>query len=270
MRFGWSTLALLFLTVATVQAAEHRELWYFTADEIGTAYRYQRNFGERPAYPLGGQECTFGQAKFLASDRKREFWLSCHFIKQTIRHLTEMLDAGAARYLFSLDADHAHLAVPTALWDAKYRRIPYSEILPAMLQDPATAALYHTAEHLTVIGPKHGKPDRETQAWKEKRNVVGYFDGRPNTILPPHPSGAGVGFPEGYVSFGGFRFSANPGGHLQIFRRKEVITFDITLDFGESADSFLLGATAQKARPRTAATRLGSAEQRSVPCTAIK
>ncbi len=235
------TLALLSLTVVSgIQASEHRELWFFTSEEIGTAYRYQMHFGERLPYPIGGQECTLGQEKLLASDRKSKFWLSCRFIKQIVRHIAEMLDAGAARYLFSLDADHAHLAVPETLWEEKYRHLPFAEILPALLEDPSTIALYHTAEHLTVIDFKSGKTDPQAKAWKDKRNVIGYFDGRPIIIRPPDPSGAGLGAPDGYVSFGGFRFLAGPNGVLQIFRRKEVITFDIMLDFGESADAAFL------------------------------
>jgi hypothetical protein len=259
----WSiALALLGLMAARAQATEHRELWFFTADEIGTAYRYQMNFGERIPYPIGGQECTLGQEKFLASDRKSEFWLSCRFIKQTVRHLTEMLDAGAARYLFSLDADHAHLAVPKTLWEQKYRDLPFAEILPAILEDPSTIALYHTAEHLAVIDPISGKPDPEAKAWKDKRNVIGYFDGRPIKIRAPDPSGAGLGAPDGYVSFGGFRFLAGPNGLLQIFRRKEAITFDITLDFGESAD------VAFPAGPGV--NRLATRDKKNPVCTAIE
>ena len=69
---------------------------------------------------------------------------------ETTRHLKEMLAVGAAKYLFPLDADHAHLAIPMELWATKYSKLPSEQILSALLREPQLVALYHTAEHLEI------------------------------------------------------------------------------------------------------------------------
>jgi len=227
---------LLALAVSPVRANPYRDDWYFSQEEIAAAYRYQLNFGERINNPLKGRKCLLGGKQIQVSQRGRQFWLSCRFVTQTIAHLTEMLNVGAAKFLFPLDADHAHLGVPTALWQGEYANLSPDDILPAMLEDPALVALYHTAEHLTTADPKSGRIDPKTREWKAKRNVIGYYDGRSIKILPPHPKGAGVGMPESYHSYGGFRFLASPLGQLNIFQKNGVTVFDISLDFGDTND----------------------------------
>lgn len=194
------------------------------------------NFGERIDNPLKGRKCLFGEKQIQAAQRGRRFSLSCRFVTQTIAHLTEMLNVGAANFPFPLDADHAHLGVPVAVWQKKYADLPPDDIMPAMLEDPSLVALYHTAEHLISADPKTGKPDPKTREWKAKRNVIGYYDGRSIEILPPHPKGAGVGLPDAYHAYGGFRFLASPLGQLNIFHKSGVTVFDISLDFGETND----------------------------------
>jgi len=142
-----------------------------------------------------------------------------------------MLNAGAARYLFPLDVDHAHLGVSIALWDRKYRHLTAEHIIAALLREPKLVALYHTAEHLTVMDPKKaGAIDSQTKAWIEKRNVLGFFDGRPIQILPPDPKGYGVAMPEEYEAYGGFNFLASPAGELFVFFANRVIPFHNTSD----------------------------------------
>jgi len=239
MKLHWVFIGLailLPLAFSSVRANPYRDTWYFSGNEIEAAYRYQLNFGERISNPLRGRNCLFGEKKILVTYRGHEFSLSCRFVTQTISHLSQILNVGAAKYLFSLDADHAHLAVPTNLWEEKYSKLSPTEILPAMLEDPALVALYHTAEHLIAADPRTGKIDLKDKAWKDKRNVLGYYDGRPIKILTPNPGGAGVGVPEIYHSYGGFRFLASPGGQLNLFHKNTAVVFDISLDFGETSD----------------------------------
>jgi len=172
----------------------------------------------------------FGQNEIPALYRSIQFLVPCRFITDVTRHLKEMLVAGAAKYLFPLDADHAHLAVPNELWATKYSELPSEQLLPALLRDSQLVALYHTAEHLEIKDPKTGAVNEDVKAWKEKRNVLAFFDGRPIRILPPHPAGHGVGMPAGYNSYGGFNFLANPRGELVIFHDNKVITFDVSLE----------------------------------------
>jgi hypothetical protein len=212
------------------------DTWYFTAEEVGAAHQYQENYGERIRNPLPARECLFGQNEFAATYQQTEFLVPCRFIMEITRHLKEMLAVGAAKYLFPLDADHGHLGIPGELWTSKYSKLPSEQIWFALLREPKLIALYHTAEHLEISDPKNGKVNEEAKAWKEKRNVLGFLDGRPIEILPPHPAGQGVGMPPGYNSYGGFNFLANPRGELFLFVNNKVVTFDVSLDMGDEAE----------------------------------
>ncbi len=217
-------------------AAAPYDSWFFTAEEVEAAHQYQENYGERIRNPLPAQDCMFGQNEITAKHNGTQFLVPCHFIMETIRHLKEMLAVGAAKYLFPLDADHAHLAIPMELWATTYSKLPSEQILSALLREPQLVALYHTAEHLEISDPKTGAVNEDTKAWKEKRNVLGFFDGHPIQILSPHPMGFGVGMPPRYNSYGGFNFLANPRGELFIFHNNKVVTFDVSLELEDEAD----------------------------------
>lgn len=235
--------ALLMLasgTDARADSEERHEGWYFTAEELGAAYLYQESYGQRLRNPVNAGGCSFHGGEFAARQGKSNFMVSCRFIEEVIRHLKEMIDSGAAKFLFPLDADHAHLGVPMAAWKNKYQHLPPDAVVPALLKDPGLVALYHTAEHLRVTDRKTGTPNPEAKAWLDKRNVLGYFDGRPITILPPHPNGQGVSMPEGYYSYSGFTFLASPRGELYLSLGTKIVPFDLALDathFDELTDA---------------------------------
>ena len=179
-------VSILLLQSTTLTASSY-DTWFFTAEEIEAAHQYQENYGERLRNPLPARDCMFGQNEIPAKHNGAQFFVPCRFIMEATRHLKEMLAAGAAKYLFPLDADHAHLAIPMELWVTKYSKLPTEQILPALLREVQLVALYHTAEHLEIAQPKTGVVNEAAKAWKEKRNVLGFFDGRPIRILPPHP-----------------------------------------------------------------------------------
>jgi hypothetical protein len=169
------TLALrivLFVCLNAGLALGMDSRWYFTPTEIANAYRYQEQFGRRLRQPLKPHECYYGKVEFVASFRGKEFVAPCRFITETMRHIKQMLEKGAARYLFPLDTDHAHLAVPADLWWAKYRKLPVGEALPELLREPSLVALYHTAEHLTIEEPASSAANVSTEQWRERRGVL--------------------------------------------------------------------------------------------------
>lgn len=209
-----------------------RNPWFFTAKEIASAYRYQENFGAPLRRPLLAQNCVFGAEDFAALYYGAQVRLPCGFITETLRHLREILEIGAARYLFPLDLDHAHLGIPKNLWREKYSKLPGGKILPPMMEDPELVALYHSAEHLTAIDPKTKQANPAAKEWIEKRNILGFYDGDPVTILPPHPKGHGVSFPERYHSYGGFDFLASRHGQLGVILEDNAVLIDITLQIG--------------------------------------
>ena len=226
----------------------YRSTWFFSAAEIGAAYQYQENYGSRMRNPLPAQGCLFGKADFAASYRQIPVRIPCQFINQISRQVKELLDIGAARYLFPLDADHAHLAVPVAVWEKKYSKLSVSQLFAALLGEPQLVALYHTAEHLDPVVLKANDAE-DVKSWIEKRNVLGFFDGRPLKVLPPDPNGYGVGMPEGLVSYGGFNFLANHRGALMIFQGNKAVAFDVSLDV-EELDPGAFGPALIRSVPR--------------------
>jgi len=150
IRPGFKIIVMVILLKTAGPALGMDGGWYFTSTEIATAFRYQEQFGRRLRHPLKPSACSFGPSEFVASFHGKEFAAPCRFISETARDLKQILENGAALYLFPLDADHAHLAVPTELWAEKYRKLSIGEILPELLREPKLVALYHTAEHLAV------------------------------------------------------------------------------------------------------------------------
>jgi len=232
---GWVGCAgmVLALSASSAAAQSPRESWYFTAAEIGAAYQYQESYGGRMRNPLPAFSCMTGNADFVATYRGVPVRVSCQFVNQVMRHLKDMLDIGAARYLFPLDADHAHLAVPADVWVEKYDKLSSAQLMVALLREPKLVALYHTAEHLEPDAKATGIHDAGVRRWRERRNVLGYFDGRPLQILPPHPEGFGVGLPDGLVAYGGFNFLASQRGELMILQAQRAIAFDVSLEMEE-------------------------------------
>ncbi len=225
-------MGLLAGGAAIAHANSMRNPWFFTATEIASAYRYQENFGAPLRRPLRAQNCVFGAEDFATTYYGAQVRLPCRFITETLRHLREILEIGAARYLFPLDLDHAHLGIPKELWREKYSKLPSGQILPAMMEDPELVALYHSAEHLTAIDPKTKKANPAVQEWIEKRNILAFYDGDPITILTPHPKGHGVSLPERYHSYGGFDFLASRHGRLGVILEDNAVLIDITLQIG--------------------------------------
>lgn len=225
-------LALVAATTPSAHAQDQRHPWFFTAKEIATAYRYQHNFGKGLHQPVRALPCVYGAKQFATwyFDAMIEF--PCHFVRETLRHLSEILDAGAAKYFFPLDLDHAHLAIPKKLWLEKYQKLPSGKVLPAMLRDPQLIALYHSAEHLAIKDPITGKINEEARQWRDKRNILGYYDGRPIEILPPHPRGDGLSVPDHYWSYGGFNFLSSPHGRLAVLSASQSVLVDIKFQLG--------------------------------------
>src|SRR4030095_1579616 len=153
-----------FVGVAVVLAASlgqsfaKDDRWFFTANEMADAYRYQQQFGARLRHPLEAQACLQGKKDLAASYQGRRFTAPCRFVGETIRQLKELLESGAAKYLFPLDVDSADLAVPADVYVSKYKQLPREEILPALLHEPTLVAIYHQAAHLNPeVGNKESR-----------------------------------------------------------------------------------------------------------------
>jgi len=227
-----------FISVAFVLAASFGQSfakddrWYFTANEIANAYRYQQQFGARLRTPLETQTCFQGKKDFAASYQGRRFVAPCRFVGETIRQLRELLESGAAKYLFPLDVDSADLAVPADVYASRYKQLPREEILPALLREPTLVAIYQTAVHLN---PEVSNKGSGMSVWGKKPTVVGFYDGRPNQVLSPRADG-GVDYePEGLVRLGSFTMMSHFLGELTFMANDTVVTFDLSFDNDRAA-----------------------------------
>lgn len=216
---------LLMLIGTRVQAGDDPLL--FTREEMAEAYRYQQYLGARLHRPLNPEDCFYGKTEFIATFQGREFSAPCKFIRGTIRHLKEALGSGVVKYLFPLDAGHASLGVPLAIWEAKYKRLPTEELLPAFLKEPKLAALYQTSGYLDA-GTSGNPAPRDS--WGTYRTIVGFYDGRPSEISPPRTRGTIPFQPEDYRWINGFVFLASSLGELQLFVNGTFVSFDIAFD----------------------------------------
>ena len=218
------------LAVSSGQSFAKDDRWFFTATEIADAYRYQQQFGARLRSPLAPETCFRGKKDFGASYQGRSFSVPCRFVDETMRQLRELLESGAAKYLFPLDVDFADLAVPADVYASKYKHLPREEILPTLLREPMLVAIYHTAVHLN---PEVGNKASGMSVWGKKRTVAGFYNGRPNQVWS---SGGEVGCePEGLVRLGSFTMMGHFLGELTFVANDTVVTFDLSFDHDRAA-----------------------------------
>src|ERR1044071_9903280 len=122
--------------------------WFFSAREIEIAYKYQEQFGERLSEYWEPKGCFSGKSEFTASYLGTRLQVPCAFVREIRRHLKDILDLGAGKYIFALDLGHAYLAVPREAWEEKYSKLTGEELYAEVLENPQLMALYHTADHL--------------------------------------------------------------------------------------------------------------------------
>ena len=232
--FGRKSVITIAVALAVCVGRSHAgdDPWYSTANEIAHAYKYQVQFGARLRNPLKPESCSYGQKDFPASYQGRQFAAPCRFISETIRQLKELLESGTAKYLFPLDVDHGDFAIPADVWEAKYKKLPTEEILPKLLREPKLMAIYHTAVHLNA---EANRKESATNIWGQKRTVVGFYNGRPNEVLPKRSHKELYFQPGGLVRFGGFTMMGHQLGELVFMSGETVVVFDMSFDNDRAA-----------------------------------
>lgn len=214
------------------QAQAADEPLLFTPEQMAEAYRYQQRLGMRLHRALNPEDCLYGRTEFGASFQGRRFSAPCKFVQETIRHLREALELGVVKYLFPPDSGRASLGVPNELWQAKYSKLAAEELLPALLRETSLAALYETSGYVDpdLVG-NPGAPG----LWGTKRNILGFYDGRPIEISAPRLPGTVASQPEGYRWLNGFVFLAHSLGELHLLADGAFITFDLAFE-GETSE----------------------------------
>lgn len=207
------------------------------AEEMGATFRYHYGHGVRLHGPVRVQ-MKGGVIRFTVPVDGEEIEVPERFISGVRQHLLDMLKIGAARYFFFGDAGHAHLFLPEKEREVCDRFSKNAARLRCILNQDGLAAVYHTAETLKGLDAYRTNPTilpPDVREWISKRNVLGWFDGRPTEILPfdyktvntKSGSLAGVGH---------FEFSAHRSGDLLLFRMRFpdgtifIPSFDISFE----------------------------------------
>jgi len=218
---------LVFLAPLFVLAGEGDEL-FFSPEEMAVAYRYQYWQGPRIHKPIK----ETGDGNYAALVDGQRVVVPKKFVEHITEHVVQMIRAGSAKYIFRLDLGHGHMFLPKEKF-AKYESLSGNLSLEAALNDPDLGILYHASEFLFY--DKERSP-QDIKEWKSKRNVVGRFDGRPINILPPHPSGAGIGLIDHYAGEYEFLNNITIMGHRS--GAVKVVAADTTGEYFEMDISF--------------------------------
>lgn len=107
----------------------------------------------------------------------KEFAVPQEFLDKTLKHLKDMLEQEAAKFIFRLDCSHGHFFIDKEIYKSKYAALDGYETARALVGDSGLGILFHNLEHLKA-------DSEEAVECHKKRNVAGWYDGRPIAILP--------------------------------------------------------------------------------------
>lgn len=211
------TSFLLKPEIARSQEIKH----FYTLSEIEELYRKEYVHGPR----LENHLYREGE-RYFGSLRKEKFEVPARFIEITLKHIKTMLEKRAAKYIFRLDAFHAHPMLPETILSAKALRGN-----SLSLNRPELALLFHNSEFI-----KNDPNHIETVELLQKRNVIGWYDDniRIQILMPPKDNplrGISVDEIKGYGRcFYQLQFSANKNGEFLIKMGGIEIRLDFSFD----------------------------------------
>jgi len=217
--------------LSPVSRSDYRKRWFYTLDEIKALYEKEYRKGERLENFV-----RIKNGKAIAYCKGAQFEIPEKFIKTTLRHLEKMLEKGCAKYIFRLDACHSHLFISSESFFKKGENLTFAEMITTFIKNENMGALYHNAEHLALRKPpKTGKIDPVAENLIKKRNMIGWYDGRPLEFTYPKPSdpipliqGNTAGIPEGYYGSWTITFKANKNGEFIVRHGCQEIRIDIS------------------------------------------
>ncbi len=198
--------------------------WFYNLEEMHKVYEREYSSEQkllRNIIRKRGKE-------WVGSSDGKEFVIPQQFIDLTLAHFKEMLEKNTARFLFRLDASHGHFFVPESVFEKRYASRDSYENVRFLAADKNLGVLYHNSEHLNVE-----KGDKEALELFDRRNVIGWYDGRPISILPlpTETPRTAASSPEGTHDLGpSLRFAAHKNGELAITAGNKEIRLDISFD----------------------------------------
>lgn len=206
-----------------VESRYEKHGWFYTLEEMQKVYE-REYVGEKLLQNIVRKK---GE-KLMGVYRGKEIVVSPQFIRRILSHLRSMLEKGAAQFLFRLDANHGHyFFVPEDIYKSSYERIGDAEAFRRAMEDQTLGILYHNSEHLDP-----GDKNPEAVKLYKKRNVIGWSDGRPITILPlPKGDRTSADTPGGYKELPiTLDFAAHKDGEFSINVGGKEIRLDFSFD----------------------------------------
>jgi hypothetical protein len=205
--------------------------WFYTLDEIKKQYIIEYKAGKRLSNCI-----TKKAGNFISSCNSDNIIIPETFINQTLHFIQALLDRGLVRYIFRLDTFHGHLFVPEEIFLNNYNNKNTFEMIRLYTHEKDLGILFHNAEHLALHNPQASDTvDAEALELAKKRNVIGWYDGRPleiilyseKTLLHDRKS-ATASIPAGYRNVGVITFKAVKNGEFSIIHNGETIRIDIS------------------------------------------
>lgn len=193
--------------------------WFFTPEKMKEIYE-QEYGGDK----ILKNHVLKKEGKWFGVFDDREFDVPEEFLTASLAHLKNMLEQKAAQYLFRLDAFHGHLFIPEDK-HSKYASLKAFDEARLLVEDKNIGVLYHNNEHL--------KEDtgRESREVFQKRNVVGWYDGRPIEILPmPTKTKRTAADTLGHDLSPWLKFAANENGEFSIVMDDKETRLDFSFD----------------------------------------
>lgn len=197
--------------------------WYYNLEETKEVYEWEYN-GEKILKNVFRKK----NGAWVGLVDGKEFDVPEEFLNKTLMHLKDMLEQGAAKFIFRLDCFHGHFFVDEKHYDSFYANCDGLEEAKRLVKDKKLGILFHNAEHL-----KKDFDDKEAMNLIEKRNVIGWYDGRPIAILPlpKDQKSTAVSAEElGRDLFSYPRFAAHKDGFFPIEVGGKEIRLDISFD----------------------------------------
>ena len=205
--------------------------WFYTLEEIKRQYLVEYAEGKRLSNYI-----TEKNGSYITSCNGDYIVIQETFITQSLHLIQALLEQGLARYIFRLDAFHGHLFVPEHVYIKKYLNMPTKKMIKHFTNEDSLGLLFHNAEHLALRNPKENGPvDPQAEALIEKRNIIGWYDGRPFEVVRPAEDIVlterkvfTATTPDGYRNVGVITFKATSNGEFSIIHKSVEIRIDIS------------------------------------------
>jgi hypothetical protein len=213
------------------KAIHYPDGWFYTLEEITNRYDIEYNAGKRLSNSIREKN-----GNYITSCNSDDIIVPEAFIRQSLKMIQDLLEQGLARFIFRLDAFHGHLFVPEQIFMQKYKHMETQELIKVFMHEKTLGILFHNAEHLALHNPPNSDiVDVEALELVKKRNVIGWYDGRPlevimfagKDILADRKS-ATASIPEGYRNVGVITFKAVRTGEFSITHNGKEIRIDIS------------------------------------------